>query len=91
MAQIFILESVLLSMQMHFSWGHPHSLWKGIRAVFVARITQQLVQQYQFCFQVHVFFTVCFQEAYVMVQPVNVTCCQFWILYLSGESTEEVA
>lgn len=56
MAQIFLLESVLLSMQMHFSWGHPHSPWKGIRAVFVARITQQLVQQYWFCFQINVFF-----------------------------------
>lgn len=82
---------VLLSMQKHFSWDHPHSLWKGTRAVCVAAITQQLVQQYQCCVQMDVFFPVCFQGACVMVLPVSVTCCQFWILYLSGESAEEVA
>lgn len=57
----------------------------------VAAITQQIVQQYQFCLQMDVFFPVCFQGACVMVQPASVTCCQFWILYSSGESAEEVA
>lgn len=36
-------------------------------------------------------FTIFFQGVYVMVLLVNVTCCQFWILYLSRESVEEVA
>lgn len=91
MAQIILLESVLLPMQIDFNWDHPHSLWKGTRAVCVAEITQHLVQQYQFCLQMDVFFPVCFQGACVMEQPVSVTCCPFWILYLSRESTEEVA
>lgn len=39
----------------------------------------------------YIFFTIFFQGVYVMVLPVNVTCCQFWILYLSRESVEEVA
>lgn len=87
MAQIILLESVLLPMQIDFNWDHPHSPWK----VCVAEITQHLGQQYQFCLQMDVFFPVCLQGACVTVQPVSVTCCPFWILYLSRESTEEVA